>query len=94
MANFVRPKYSRGRVDRAGEVIIQDDVIGAPVRDEALSVVGNWRSSHGYPTQCYYMTLRNRALEVDSHAAVAQRLKRLPSIEAGKHSMVLMASTN
>jgi len=28
------------------------------------------------------MTLRNRALEVDSHAAVAQRLKRLPSIEA------------
>ncbi len=50
--------------------------------ETAFDVAGNWRSSHGYPLQVMYMTLRNRAKHIDPKALVAQRLKRMPSIVA------------
>jgi ppGpp synthetase/RelA/SpoT-type nucleotidyltranferase len=49
---------------------------------DALDVMSNWRSSHGYPLQIMKMTLLKRAKKIDSSAVVAQRLKRLPSITA------------
>ena len=47
---------------------------------QALSIVNNWRSSHAFPLNAFYMTLRGRARSVDLTALTAQRLKRLPSI--------------
>jgi len=81
LANITTPKYSRKEVDRAGDGIIAQDVVGTPDRDAALAIVGNWRSSHEYPTQSYYLDLRRRAIGLDRDAVVVQRLKRLPSIE-------------
>ena len=72
--------YSKGQIDRAGSALIQlaqDD----PARQEAIAVVDNWRSSHGYPLQVIKMTLSNRAKKIDGNALIAQRLKRRPSIE-------------
>lgn len=82
LANITKPKYSRKDVDRAGDGIIAKDILGTPDRDAALDIVGNWRSSHEYPTQAYYLNLRKKALRIDRDAVVVQRHKRLPSIEA------------
>jgi hypothetical protein len=72
--------YSKGAIDRAGSSVIllaQDD----PAREEAIAIVDNWRSCHGYPLQVIKMTLLNRARKIDGDALIAQRLKRRPSIE-------------
>ncbi len=72
--------YSKGQIDRAGTALItlvQDD----PLRGEAIEIVDNWRSCHGYPLQVIKMTLLNRARKIDANSLIAQRLKRRPSIE-------------
>lgn len=72
--------HSKGAIDRAGKALIelaQDD----PAREEAIAIVDNWRSCHGYPLQVIKMTLSNRARTIDPKALIAQRLKRRPSIE-------------
>ncbi len=48
----------------------------------ALKVINNWRSSHSYPLHCLKMALKTRARAVSRDAIVAQRIKRLSSIEA------------
>ncbi len=77
---FVQPAFSKGKIDRAGKALIslgKDD----PGRDEAITVVDNWRSCHAYPLQNIKMTPLNRAKNIDTKAIIAQRLKRRPSIE-------------
>jgi hypothetical protein len=49
--------------------------------DEALDVINNWRSSHSFPLNTFQTGLRKKARGLDSTALVAQRLKRLSSIE-------------
>jgi hypothetical protein len=51
-------------------------------RDHMLDVINNWRSSHSFPLQCIKMALLKRAKKVDNNAIIAQRLKRLSSIDA------------
>jgi putative GTP pyrophosphokinase len=73
-------KHSKGEIDRAGEALIalgKDD----PAREAAIVVVDNWRACHAYPLQVIKMTLLNRAYKVSPSALIAQRMKRLPSIE-------------
>ena len=41
----------------------------------------NWRSSHGMPLNTFRKTLRLYATRLDSQSLVAQRIKRLSSIE-------------
>jgi ppGpp synthetase/RelA/SpoT-type nucleotidyltranferase len=83
---WTTPQYNRGRVDVAGQRLIADvsliSLADNPFTDyyEALEVINNWRSSHGYPLQCLKMTLLTRAKRIDSRALIAQRLKRLSSI--------------
>ncbi len=77
---WVERQYSKGQIDKAGRSLITlaaDD----PAREEAIRIVDNWRSCHGYPLQIIKMTLLNRAKKIDGHALIAQRLKRRPSIE-------------
>jgi hypothetical protein len=47
-----------------------------------LTVINNWRSSHSFPLRGFGVTLRYRARVADPDAIIAQRLKRLSSIEA------------
>jgi hypothetical protein len=77
------PQYSREYVNIAGRVLIQDEgMITLEERNNALDVINNWRSSHSFPLQCLKMALAKRAKRIDSKVIVAQRLKRLPSIDA------------
>jgi hypothetical protein len=48
----------------------------------ALPVIDNWRSAHNYPLNTFQVTLRKYARDIDEKAIVAQRIKRLSSIEA------------
>jgi hypothetical protein len=81
MKNWTRPLHSRERVNAAGDTLINPSA-PEPEKNYALSVIGNWRSSHSYPLHALKMTLRRRALVEDRNALVAQRLKRLTSIAA------------
>jgi ppGpp synthetase/RelA/SpoT-type nucleotidyltranferase len=76
---WTEPEHTKGEIRRAGEVLI-DKTASAEQRREALSVVNNWRSAHGYPLNTLQIALRRRAVAADSKALVAQRIKRLPSI--------------
>ena len=75
------PTYSKGAVDRAGRVIASEQ---ATAEDTALAlaVLNNWRASHSFPLNTFQVGLRRKARVVDRDALVAQRIKRLSSIEA------------
>jgi len=77
---WATPQYSRSQVNRAGDVLIAD--LRSPNdEDWALQVINNWRASHSFPLNTFQMGLRTRARQVDSSALIAQRVKRLSSIE-------------
>lgn len=85
-----KPLYTRGQVNRAGEIlraawaVTEDPATAAGVNPDdffwAYEVLGNWRACHNYPINTFQATLRNRLKGLDRNATVAQRLKRLPSI--------------
>lgn len=76
---------SRSRVDRAGATLA-DGSASHEERRDALAVVSDWRALHGLPLDALEASLRNHvaplAKRTGEQAFVAQRLKRLPSIEA------------
>ncbi len=79
---WTTPQYSRSEVDAAGKVLIGaldvDDLEGY---EQALLVINNWRTSHAFPLNTFQVTLRNKAREIDAQSIVAQRVKRLSSID-------------
>jgi hypothetical protein len=80
------PQSSRAEVDTAGDVLIDDSLPSDALErvaalDSALAVINNWRSSHSFPLNTLQMYLRGQAKKVDSRCLVAQRIKRLSSIE-------------
>lgn len=74
---WVRPEYTRERVNRAGARLIGESSV--PL-DEALDILSNWRSSHSFPLNTIAMDLRTKAKRVNSRPVLAQRLKRATSI--------------
>jgi hypothetical protein len=74
------PTYTRGEVDRAGCTLV-DSSASFEALDAALTVINNWRSSHAFPLNTFQVGLRTKARQVDENALVAQRIKRLSSIE-------------
>ncbi len=84
MTEWTRPEYTPEEVDAAGDVLSSTkNLIMAHEWENALAVTGNWRSSHAYPLLAFRMTLTGRAQRVDPKwTIVAQRLKRMSSIEA------------
>lgn len=79
---WATPQYSKGRVDTAGSILISEESPeNAHLIEEAQIVTNNWRSSHGMPLNTFRKTLRLYATRLDSQSLVAQRIKRLSSIE-------------
>jgi len=78
---WAKPHYTKGRIDWAGEVL--SSLVEPDLADylEAIAIVNNWRAIHSYPLQAMKMTLKHRAKSVCASAIVAQRLKRLASIQ-------------
>ena len=52
------------------------------LREDAFVIVNNWRSSHAFPLNTMQMYLRSKSKQIDPNSLVAQRVKRLSSIEA------------
>ncbi len=87
------PRYSRGQVDAAGEILIHPPPLFALPKpasknircvsiDElnAIDVINNWRASHNWPLYAIRKTLQSRAKRITPEAVIAQRIKRLTSI--------------
>ncbi|MDD5585535.1 MAG: RelA/SpoT domain-containing protein [Alphaproteobacteria bacterium] len=78
---WAKPGYSKSKVDRAGKALVAAFGNDISAYLKVLDVVNNWRSSHNYPLNTFKVTLRKKAAEVDRSCLVAQRIKRLSSIE-------------
>src|SRR5574337_2127066 len=75
------PKFSNAAIDIAGETLKGEDLLD-PKFDRALELINAWRSAHSYPLQAVKMLLLGRAGRMHQGAVIAQRLKRLRSIQA------------
>lgn len=71
---YESPRFSKGRVDRAGERIGTPDEV-----PEDLEALENWRASHANILNTFKTILYNRARSFDG-VQIAQRLKRRPTI--------------
>jgi ppGpp synthetase/RelA/SpoT-type nucleotidyltranferase len=76
---WATPLYSKRQVDKAGD-ILSGMITGD--KDWSLQVVNNWRTAHSFPLNTLQMRLRTYAKNVESSPVVAQRIKRLSSIDA------------
>lgn len=83
---WIRPEHSRNHVNKAAKIILKGEPEflsdGWTEWVGAYQIVDNWRSSHNYPLNTFKVSLRAKAFEVDDGALVAQRIKRMSSIEA------------
>lgn len=77
---WATPEYTSSEVDEAGRILIRRR---PPHQQEewALGVISNWRSSHSFPLNTFQVGLRKKVREIAAEGIVAQRLKRLSSIE-------------
>ena len=85
---WVTPQYSKVSVNRAGELMVRgkpadyDDIDEfTDAYFEALDIVNNWRSSHSFPMNTFTVGLKRRAKVIDAQCIIAQRIKRMASIE-------------
>lgn len=81
---FTEPKYLNGIVDLAGEAFNNDSSARNALEVQGLDcleVINNRRAAHNYPLNTFQATLRQRSARVDNTALVAQRIKRLSSIQ-------------
>lgn len=81
---FAEPLFPRNVVDLAGGALTANLAAMAELNTRGLpylEVINNWRASHAYPLNSFQATLRQRTSKVDSNYIVAQRTKRLSSIQ-------------
>jgi ppGpp synthetase/RelA/SpoT-type nucleotidyltranferase len=87
---WIEPLFSRAQVNWAGGYYAgfvpwaedynpQDDDMDK--LEKAYEIINNWRSSHSFPLNTFRVTLARNAQKVDRECLVAQRLKRLSSID-------------
>lgn len=77
----VELKYSKSKIDKAGEVLKKSDLKKIQA-DAELDVLSNWRAFHLMPLDTFAKVLKTRVKKVSGsgNILVAQRLKRTPSI--------------
>ena len=74
-----RAEHSNKGVQRASRTIGKGT--GTPDEiNEAREILSNYRLTHAFPLNAVTMTVRQRALDVNPNAVVAERRKRLPTI--------------
>ena len=76
-----RPEYSRTRVNAAGAALV-DPASSRNALRRARAIVNNWRAAHSLPLDRVRSELQARVSPFGEEALVAQRLKRLSSIDA------------
>ena len=76
---WAKPEYTKGQINLAGKKLVGN--VNQLELAEAHEVINNWRAAHNYPLNTFTVTLRRKSQEVDSECLVAQRIKRLSSIE-------------
>ena len=78
---WTKPKHSRTRVSAAGTKLI--DPLSSPNElRHARAIINNWRAAHSLPLERIRMELQERVRPLGEEALIAQRLKRLSSIDA------------
>lgn len=77
---FAKPEFSKGQVNKAGEILISKEHLDIEKFLWASNVLANWRACHLYPINTFQALLRLKLKTIDPDALVAQRLKRAPSI--------------
>ena len=84
IAGRVLARDDSPEVSASGDNLLADDVQYDRWAEFeiALTAINNWRSSHSFPLNTLQVGLRRLASQVDVHSVVAQRIKRLSSIEA------------
>lgn len=83
MAQWVKPDFPRGEVDRAAIALIPwwNNITPPPEHiGQYWHIVDNWRTSHAFPLNTFQMGLRQRARRTEPSAIVAQRLKRISAV--------------
>jgi ppGpp synthetase/RelA/SpoT-type nucleotidyltranferase len=81
MAGWATPEFSRNQVDKAGFALIEPNSTHEEFL-QALQVINNWRSAHSYPLLNFRINLARKLRSICPSAIIAQRIKRLVSIEA------------
>lgn len=71
---------SRRKITIAGSTLI-NSAATSQAKLDALALINIWRACHAYPLNTFNVTLRKRVKKITSKSLVAQRLKRVPSIE-------------
>lgn len=80
MSRWAKPEYSKKHVNAAGKALVGHGTTHAEYL-HALDVINNFRSIHGHPLNTFQTTLRIKGRHIDKNIIVAQRVKRLSSIE-------------
>jgi hypothetical protein len=78
--SFPLPANTKSEINKAGKILI-DINASKEEKSHALGIVSHWRVCHGYPVNTFQATLRDRLKKMGNNALVAQRLKRLVTIE-------------
>ncbi len=81
MTEEPKPLHSRTQVNAAGDALIGPSSSPDELR-RARGVVNNWRAAHSLPLDRVRAELQERVARFGEDALVAQRLKRLSSIDA------------
>ena len=74
------PEHSRAEVNAASRIWLSDTATSQE-KSDALIIVNNWRGVHAFPLNTFQMGLRTRGSCFSNDVVVAQRIKRLNSIE-------------
>lgn len=78
--NWAKRQTSNREYNRAAQIAFNPDTTHVD-RVRALALVNNWRAIHAFPLNTFQIWLRKKSLLIDSKCIVAQRTKRLASIE-------------
>ncbi len=79
---WITPQYSKGKINKAGETLIQQNISDDDTLNTALEILSNWKGSHAYPLNSIQSSLRYRAKSIDNDFLIAQRLKRTSSVRS------------
>lgn len=77
---WAEPENSISQVKKAGKILVSPSPLWEDF-EEALDIINNWRASHQYPLNIFTDGLRKRSRIIDNNRIVAQRIKRLSSID-------------